>query len=84
MGEERRPRGTGGEGRRHQVVHTILHLAQGGIYIQFVFVSGSRRYLYTICLYLAQGGSLTQFANPITPYVSQFYHTNVSYKLYDT
>ena len=30
MGEERRPRGTGGEGRRHQVVHTILHLAQGG------------------------------------------------------
>ena len=30
MGEERRPSGTGGEGSRHQVVHTVLHLAQGG------------------------------------------------------
>ena len=30
LGEERRPSGAGGEGRRYQVVHTILHLAQGG------------------------------------------------------
>ena len=35
MGEERRPSGTGGEGSRHQVVHTILHLAQGGNATQF-------------------------------------------------
>ena len=35
MGEERRPSGTGGERSRHQVVHTILHLAQGGNATQF-------------------------------------------------
>ena len=30
LGEERRPRGAGGKRRRYQVLHTILHLAQGG------------------------------------------------------
>ena len=30
LGEERRPCRAGGQGRGHQVVHAVLHVAQGG------------------------------------------------------